>query len=77
MNETPEDDMAPEAHQNDHSYVDLLSILYARILHGGQLHRGPHKKTVKIGGWALAQGWVLVQDNTVLICGQPLRYLML
>ena len=55
------DVMAPEVHQNDHTgmYVrsmDLPSIHYARILHGGQLPRGHKKQThkvVKIGEWAL------------------------
>ena len=36
------DVVAPEVHQNDHSYllssVDLLSVDYARILHGRHLH---------------------------------------
>ena len=54
------DVVAPKAHQNDRSYVRELSGLnlahYARILHGGWLHRGPPKKkhkTVKLGGGCL------------------------
>ena len=70
------DVMAPEAHQNDHCYVymsaaDLLLIDYTRIQHGGQLHVDLKKhKTVKIGGWTLAQGRALAWDNTALIFKQ-------
>ena len=53
--------MAPEAHQNNCSYVRGLSWPTFDSLHknlGGQLCGGP-QKIDKIGGWALAQ------DNTV------------
>ena len=63
------DVMAPEAHQNGRSYVHELSVLtfdsLRKNLHAGQLHSGLHK-TVKIGVWALVQGWALARDNMVI-----------
>ena len=60
--------MVPEAHQNDRSYVHELSGSTFDS-HGGRLYEGStlkQRKTVEIGGWALAQGWALVRDNTVI-----------
>ena len=53
------DVLAPEAHQNDRSYVlssvDLLSIDYARILHDGRLY-GEHKKKRQNWGVGVCMG---------------------
>ena len=58
--------MAPEAHQNDHSYVCELSQSTTQefSMVGGYTEDLKKKhKTVKLGGWALMQGWPLAQDN--------------
>ena len=34
---------------------------------GGYIEDGTNHRTVKIGGWALARGWALVQDNTLVV----------
>ena len=38
----------------------------------------PDNRLIKIGGWALTQGWALARDNTVLTCGgdsqMPMHY---
>ena len=63
------DVMAPEAHQNNHSYVRELSGLTFDSLHKNlsswSVTRRTAKKTVKVGGWVLARGWALAWDNTV------------
>ena len=66
------DVMAPEAHQNDCSYICELSeptfnSLCKNLAWWVVIWRtSKNHKSVKIGGWALAWGWVLAQDNMVL-----------
>ena len=63
---------APEAHQNDSSYVSELSGPTFNPLHknlaGWAVTRRTSRnhKTVKIGGWVLASRWALTRDNTVV-----------
>ena len=67
---------APETHQNDHSNVhdpelraELLSILYTRNKHGGQLHGGSQKpqNCQNLGGGTFRDNTVM---HTVIICSQ-------
>ena len=65
------DVVAPKAHQNNHSYVssaDLPLDSLCKILGTWTVTRKTSKnhKTVKIGGWALAQTSALAQDNSVV-----------
>ena len=60
------DVVMPEAHQKDRSYVSELSgptfdPLRIKLQHGGRLHEGPQNWE-----WALARGWALAPDNTVV-----------
>ena len=66
------DVVASEAHQDDCSYVRELSgptfsSPYKNLAWWAvSLRTSKNHKTVKIGGWALAWGWVLARDNMVL-----------
>ena len=63
--------VASKVHQNNHSYVssaDLPLDSLCKILGTWTVTRKTSKnhKTVKIGGWALAQISALAQDNSVV-----------
>ena len=63
------DVVVPEAHQNDRSYVRELSGPTLDLLRKNLAwwvvtwRTSKNHKTVKIGGWALAQGWALAWDK--------------
>ena len=57
------DVVAPEAHQNDRSYVHELSRSEFSMV-GSYTEDLTHHKTVKIRGWVLARGWALAWDDT-------------
>ena len=64
--------VSPKVHQNNSSYVnsaDLPSDSLCENLVWWVVTRRTlqNHKTIKIGGWALAQVWALAWDNTVLV----------
>ena len=64
--------VAPETHQNSLCELniklncELLSHHTRICIVGGYMEDLTNHRTVKIGGWALARGWVLAQDNIVI-----------
>ena len=64
------DIVVPKGHPNNHSYVSSADLpsnsLHKNLAWWAVTWRtSKNHKTVKIGGWALAQVWALAQDNTI------------
>ena len=56
--------MAPEAHQNNHSYVcELSGPTLESLLNNLAWWVVTRRTSIKIGWWMLVQAWVLAWDN--------------
>ena len=60
------DVVVPETHRNSLRELKLWVTKQEFCIVGGYMEDIINHWTVKIGGWALAQGWALARDNTVL-----------
>ena len=75
---TVENTPISEVHQTNHSRICEFSgptrfTTQEFSIVDSYLHEGP-QKTVRIGEWALARGWALAQNNTVVICNHRLDF---